>query len=169
MHATSAVCANLSNKVGILLGTFDEFSSTLPDAFVLFDLPGLQLRNDGGFLLLLSEILIEGQSVVWLFLFTIPGTAVRPLSRLLGVRGGGESRRGPLGFGTTCGTPVSITTTGTPLVVAISAGSPVFSGSSLLGSGIVDGSGLNREFGLAFITTPRLVDLLFRVTDTGSG
>ena len=163
---------DLSDKVSVLLDSFHEFLSTLPEAFVLLDLPGLQLRNDGGFLLLLSEILIESQRIVGLFLLAVPGTAVRPLGRFFGVRSGGRGRGrgrgGPISI-TTFSTPVSITSsTGCP-VVATRAGSPLFGGGSLFNSGIVGSSSLDCEFCLAFITTPRLVDLLVRVADRGLG
>jgi len=140
----------------------------------LLDLSGLQLRNDGGFLLLLGEVLIEGQRVVWLFLLTISGTAVRPLGGLFGIRRGDRrrSRGGPVSGGN-ISTPIGTAGLSAPLGISSSSSSstglPIFGGSHLFSSGIVGGGGLSREFGLAFIATPRLVDLLFRVADGGSG
>ena len=154
---------DLADEISVLFRAFDYFFSTLPEAFILLDLPGLQLGNDGGFLLLLGEVLIEGQRVVWLFLLTVPGTAVRPLGRLFGIRRGGRSRSrgGPVGV-STFRSPLSIASLSAPLGITTStARLPIFGGSRLFSSGIVGSSSLNREFGIAFIATPRLVDLLF--------
>ena len=184
----SAGYTNLSDKVSILpSSSFHEFLGTLPETFVLLDLPDLQLRNEGGFLLLLSVILIESQRVVWLFLLTVFGTAVRPLGRLFGIRGGGRGGGGPVvitsfstpviittaavaaAAATASSTPVSITSFSTPVIATSSSGIRVFGGGSLFSSGIVGSSSLSCEFCLAFITTPRLVDLLVRVAKRGLG
>ena len=76
----------------------------------MLELPGPQLRGDGGFLLL-GEILIEGQRIARLFLLAIPGTAVRPLGSLFGIRRGdrNRSRDGP-GSVAVLSAPLRITT-----------------------------------------------------------
>lgn len=151
----SAVYADLPDKVSSLLRAFDELLSTLPETFILLNLPGLQLRNNGGFLLLLGKVLIESQRIVWLFLLVVPGTAVRPLDGFFGVRGrGGCGCRGGPVTTTTSSAPVSTAGCSTPVIATSAAGLPRFGGSNLFSSSVVGSSGLSRQFGLAFVATP---------------
>jgi hypothetical protein len=161
----------LANKVGILFLVLGERDGTLEGVLsaVVGLAGGLQLGDSGVLLLLLGKVLLEGQGVVLLLGLSLAAGATFPGLTFGGGSSGVSGRSGP-------SIDVGIRGRGGPSVDAGSRSTPVTSGSSRvagpvvcsgLDSGICSSSLLYLELGVAFVTTPGLVDLLVRVGFTG--
>lgn len=133
---------HLANEVGIFI--FLEGDGTLPEVTVsaLISLTNLGL-GESVILFLLSEVLIEGQRIVFLFLLPATIFTLRLVfsgSNGCSLTGGGIPRR-------------SIAACGTPCISA-----------SLFSRGVDSSFSLDLQLGFTLIASPSLVNLLLTVT-----